>query len=73
MTSTGIKRTGQAGSLLGLFRHGSGEFEELSNTARFWTSTANGYGYPGIVGLIIIQRRYTVTFQGSTVGTRYVV
>jgi len=31
--------------LPGGFRHGSGEFNDVSATARFWTSTSNGYSY----------------------------
>lgn len=32
-------------ALPGGYRHGSAEFKDISETARFWTSTQNGYGY----------------------------
>jgi len=32
-------------ALPGGYRHGSGEFKDISETARFWTSSSNGYGY----------------------------
>lgn len=32
-------------ALPGGFRHGSGEFKEVNQSARFWTSSSNGYSY----------------------------
>jgi len=32
-------------ALPGGYRHGSAEFKDVAKTARFWSSTTNGYGY----------------------------
>ena len=58
-------------ALPGGYRHGSAEFEEESQTARFWTSTTNGYGYAWYRGLnydtAAVNRDYTGVYNGHAV------
>ena len=58
-------------ALPGGYRHGSAEFEEESQTTRFWTSTTNGYGYAWYRGLdydtAAVNRDYTGVYSGHAV------
>jgi uncharacterized protein (TIGR02145 family) len=58
-------------ALPGGYRHGSGEFEELSNTTRFWTSTANGYSYAWYRRIdydtAAVYRDFTGVYRGHSI------
>jgi len=58
-------------ALGGGFRHGSGEFLELSETTRYWTSTARGYGFAWYRGLdndtAAVYRDFIGVYRGHAV------
>ena len=58
-------------ALPGGYRHGSGEFQELTVTARFWTSTSNGYSYAWYRGLdydtASVYRDFSGVYRGHSV------
>jgi len=53
------------------YRHGSGEFHEVAQTTRFWTSTSNAYGYAWYRRLdydtASIYRDFSGVFRGHSV------
>lgn len=58
-------------ALPGGYRHGSGEFKGVSKTARFWTSTSNGYSYAWYRGLDMdtaaVYRDFSGVYRGHSV------
>lgn len=58
-------------ALPGGFRHGSAEFLGVSETARFWTSTQNGYGYAWYRGVdhdrTDVYRDFSGVYRGHSV------
>jgi uncharacterized protein (TIGR02145 family) len=58
-------------ALPGGYRHGSAAFFEMSKTARFWTSTQNGYGYAWYRGVDYdrtdIYRDFSGVYRGHSV------
>lgn len=58
-------------ALPGGFRHGSGEFMELNNSARFWTSSGRGYGFAWVRGLdydkASVYREFSGVYRGHSV------
>lgn len=72
-TSPNISLPAEVGfeALPGGFRHGSGEFMELNNSARFWTSSGRGYGFAWVRGLdydkATVYREFTGVYRGHSV------
>jgi uncharacterized protein (TIGR02145 family) len=69
--NTGASNEFEFTALPGGYRHGSAEFEELSQTTRFWTSTTKGYGFAWYRGLdydnAAVYRDFTGVYSGHTV------
>jgi uncharacterized protein (TIGR02145 family) len=58
-------------ALPGGFRHGSAQFHGITETARFWTSTQNGYGYVWYRGVDYdhtdVYRDFSGVYRGHSV------